>query len=95
MRVALEGSGTPAAWRATARHAGVNWLNDLSNRTVDVITHYVDVHRRRGDWMIAGTGAHGEQGQSRTVRMSSSTSVGQRFGRNCERRCEQLALVRR
>jgi poly-gamma-glutamate capsule biosynthesis protein CapA/YwtB (metallophosphatase superfamily) len=50
--VALEDSGVPAAWRATARKAGVNWLDDLSNRSVDVIAHHVDVHRREGDLVI-------------------------------------------
>lgn len=50
---ALEDSGTPAAWRATERHAGVNWFEDLSNRTVDVIAHHVDLHRQDGDLVIA------------------------------------------
>lgn len=50
---ALDDSGTPAAWRATERHAGVNRLDDLSNYTVDVIAHHVDLYRQDGDLVVA------------------------------------------
>jgi poly-gamma-glutamate synthesis protein (capsule biosynthesis protein) len=50
---AIEDSGTPAAWCASERRSGVNWFDDLSNRTVDVIAHQVDLHRRDGDLVVA------------------------------------------
>jgi poly-gamma-glutamate synthesis protein (capsule biosynthesis protein) len=50
---AIEDSGTPAAWCASERHAGVDWFDDLSSRTVDVIAHQVDLHRRDGDLVVA------------------------------------------
>lgn len=48
----LEDSGVPAAWRATARRAGINRLDDLSNRSVDVIAHQVDMHRQPDDLVL-------------------------------------------
>jgi poly-gamma-glutamate synthesis protein (capsule biosynthesis protein) len=49
---AVEDSGAPKAWRATARRAGINRFDDLSNRSVDVIAHHVDIHRHDGDLVV-------------------------------------------
>jgi poly-gamma-glutamate synthesis protein (capsule biosynthesis protein) len=49
---AMESSGVPAEWRATTERAGVNMLEDLSDRSIDLVARGIDVHRRRGDIVV-------------------------------------------
>jgi poly-gamma-glutamate synthesis protein (capsule biosynthesis protein) len=45
-------SGVPAAWRAAARSAGVNYLPDLSGRSLDAIARGIAAHKRSGDLVV-------------------------------------------
>jgi poly-gamma-glutamate capsule biosynthesis protein CapA/YwtB (metallophosphatase superfamily) len=49
---AMENSGVPSAWRATAQRAGVNMLEDLSHLSIDVVARRIDAHKRRGDIVV-------------------------------------------
>ncbi len=50
--LALTSSGVPQAWKATGTLPGVNWLGDLSRRTVDAIGRWVERDRRPGDRVV-------------------------------------------
>jgi poly-gamma-glutamate capsule biosynthesis protein CapA/YwtB (metallophosphatase superfamily) len=42
-------SGVPVGWRAQDHSAGVNWLADLSGRSLDVVARSIAVRKRGGD----------------------------------------------
>jgi len=46
-------SGTPAAWAATRRRGGVNYLGELSGRTAGLAAEMMLRHRRAGDIVVA------------------------------------------
>lgn len=50
--VAIPSSGVPASWKATRTCAGVNWLADLSARSVDAVRRWIERDRRPGDWVM-------------------------------------------
>ena len=50
---AMETSGVPADWAAAKGRPGVNFLIDLSARTIDAIARRVDAAKRRGDVVVA------------------------------------------
>jgi poly-gamma-glutamate synthesis protein (capsule biosynthesis protein) len=50
---AFPSSGVPSAWRATRMHAGVNWLADISTRSVESIARKIERDRRPGDLVVA------------------------------------------
>lgn len=49
----MENGGVPFAWRATKDCPGVNMLDDLSARSIDVVAGQVAAHKRRGDIVVA------------------------------------------
>jgi poly-gamma-glutamate capsule biosynthesis protein CapA/YwtB (metallophosphatase superfamily) len=50
---AARSSGVPRAWKATDRQPGVNWLEDLSPNTAEVIGRRMSRYRRHGDVVVA------------------------------------------
>lgn len=50
---ALKSSGVPRDWRATPQHSGVNWLEDLSARSLEVISRQISRHQREGVIVVA------------------------------------------
>lgn len=48
-----ESSGVSREWRATPEHPGVNWIEDLSARTVEAIARQVAAHARSTDIVVA------------------------------------------
>ena len=50
---AVASSGVPAEWTATDGQAGINWLADLSENTVERVARQVSRYRRDGDLCIA------------------------------------------
>ncbi|WP_354682811.1 CapA family protein [Cupriavidus necator] len=49
---AMENAGTPAAWRATAGHSGVNLLDDWSDASLERIAAQVRAIKRAGDRVV-------------------------------------------
>jgi poly-gamma-glutamate synthesis protein (capsule biosynthesis protein) len=49
---AMQSSGVPSAWAATAHRSGVNTLHDLSDSSVDVVARGIEAHKRRGDIVV-------------------------------------------
>lgn len=49
----MESGGVPSAWSATKDCPGVNRLDDLSARSIDVVAGQVAAHKRRGDIAVA------------------------------------------
>lgn len=49
----METSGVPPEWAAGPGRSGVNYLADLSPRSVDAIAHQVARHRKAGDIAVA------------------------------------------
>jgi poly-gamma-glutamate capsule biosynthesis protein CapA/YwtB (metallophosphatase superfamily) len=45
-------SGTPAAWAATGRHGGINFLGELSGRTAAIAAEAMLQHRQVGDVVV-------------------------------------------
>jgi poly-gamma-glutamate synthesis protein (capsule biosynthesis protein) len=50
---AMESSGVPPEWAAGAKRAGVNYLDDLSARSVERIAAEVGAAKRHGDVVVA------------------------------------------
>jgi poly-gamma-glutamate capsule biosynthesis protein CapA/YwtB (metallophosphatase superfamily) len=48
----MESAGVPAAWRAQERGAGVNWLADLSGRSLDAVARSIAARKRSGDVVV-------------------------------------------
>lgn len=46
-------SGVPREWCAAAQRPGVNWLADLSDRSIEKISRQISSHRRPGRLLIA------------------------------------------
>jgi poly-gamma-glutamate capsule biosynthesis protein CapA/YwtB (metallophosphatase superfamily) len=63
-------SGVPSEWAATEERAGINWIPDLSDRTVARIAHQISRYRRSTDLCIASVHWGGNWGYhiSRTER---------------------------
>ena len=49
----LPGSGVPREWRARRTRAGVSWIEDLSERSVQAVARRIEIHTRPGDLVIA------------------------------------------
>ena len=67
---ALKSSGVPREWSATRERPGVNWLEDLSSRSVDAITRQISRHGHEGAIVVAsihwgGNWGFGISGQER------------------------------
>ena len=45
-------SGVPAGWRALDHGAGVNWLADLSGRSLDLVARNIAASKRSGDIVV-------------------------------------------
>lgn len=50
---ALASSGVPRDWSAARERSGVNWLEDLSSRTLEVIERQISRHRHQGAIVVA------------------------------------------
>ena len=49
----MPSSGVPSEWQATRTKPGVNWIEDLSDQSVQAIARQISVHARPGDILIA------------------------------------------
>jgi len=49
----MPSSGVPPEWQATRNRPGVNWLEDLSERSVQAVAAQISAHARPGDLVIA------------------------------------------
>jgi poly-gamma-glutamate synthesis protein (capsule biosynthesis protein) len=50
--VGMPSSGVPPDWQATRTRPGVNWLDDLSERSVQAVAAQISAHARPGDLVI-------------------------------------------
>ncbi len=50
---AMPSSGVPPEWQATRTKPGVNWIEDLSDQSVQAIARQISAHARPGDLVIA------------------------------------------
>jgi len=49
----MPSSGVPAGWQARRSRPGVNWLEDLSQRSAQAVAAQISAHARPGDLVIA------------------------------------------
>jgi poly-gamma-glutamate synthesis protein (capsule biosynthesis protein) len=49
----MPSSGVPPEWQATRTKPGVNWIEDLSDQSVQAIARQISAHARPGDIVIA------------------------------------------
>jgi poly-gamma-glutamate synthesis protein (capsule biosynthesis protein) len=50
---ALKSSGVPREWRGTRERPGVNWLEDLSSRSIDAVTRQISRYGHEGAIVVA------------------------------------------
>ena len=65
---AMGSSGVPRAWRATQNSSGVNWIEDLSARTIGAIGRQVAAFVRQGDIVVGSVHWGGNWGYPITRR---------------------------